>query len=43
MATHGGLGRLLQDDGAGEAEEVVAAFQGVICKKDLPPVADKIR
>jgi len=40
----GALGRLIQDhsDG-GELEEVVAAFQGIICKKELPPVTDKIR
>jgi len=41
---YGALGRLIEDHGDGGApEEVVAAFQGIICKKELPPVMDKIR
>jgi len=28
------------DDGT---KEIVAAFQGIICKKDLPPMREKLR
>jgi len=30
-------------DGKAGAEEVVAAFQGIICRKELPPAVKKIR
>jgi len=40
--SYGALGQLVSDGEAG-AEEVVAAFQGIMCRKDLPPVVEKIR
>jgi hypothetical protein len=37
------LWRLTKSDGADGIEEVVAAIQGIICKKDLPPFMERIR
>jgi len=37
------LWRLTRDDGSGAIEEVVAAVQGIICKKDMPPFEERIR
>lgn len=42
VASYGSFGRLITD-GETEAEEVVVAFQGIICRKDLPLVVEKIR
>lgn len=37
------LWRLTREDGSGAVEEVVAAIQGIICKKDMPPFEERIR
>lgn len=42
VISYGTLGRLIMDRNAG-VEEVIAAFQGIICRKELLPVVKKIR
>lgn len=35
--------RLTKSDGADGIEEAVVSIQGIICKKDLPPMEERIR
>jgi hypothetical protein len=36
----GAIWRLLRKDDGDMTEEVVTSFQGILCKKDLPPLWD---
>ena len=40
VTQEGAIWRLIRDDGD-MPEEVVTSFQGIICKKDLPPFMEK--
>ena len=37
----GAIWRLVRRDDGGMPEEVVTSFQGILCKKDLPPFTEK--
>ena len=37
----GAIWRLVRKDDGDMPEEVVTSFQGILCKKDLPPFAEK--
>jgi len=37
----GAIWRLIRKDGEEMSEEVVTSFQGILCKKDLPPFTEK--